>query len=108
LGANERFGLAVHRNGSTNGSADFLEIFKKPVFAKILKNYFALEFSPSDLFAFSSIHALMSSTRQAVVRVESFTGCGKRPSLTPAHHVDLPTGITFIISATLTKPVAGS
>lgn len=35
----------------------------------------------------------MSSTRHAVVRAPSFTGFGKRPALTPAHQVDLPTGI---------------
>ena len=35
----------------------------------------------------------MSSTFQAVVRGPSFTGFGKRPDFTPAHHVDRPTGI---------------
>src|SRR4051794_38590429 len=35
----------------------------------------------------------MSSMRQAVIRGPSFTGCGKRPDLIPAHQVDLPTGI---------------
>jgi hypothetical protein len=34
----------------------------------------------------------MSSTRHAVVLGPSFTGLGKRPSLTPCHHVDLATG----------------
>jgi hypothetical protein len=41
-----------------------------------------------------SIRALMSSTRQVVIRGPSFTGWGKRPSFTPAHHVDLLTGIS--------------
>jgi len=36
----------------------------------------------------------MSSTRQAVVLGPSLTGLGKRPDFTPAHHVDLPTGMT--------------
>lgn len=35
----------------------------------------------------------MSSTRQTVVRGPSFVGCGNRPDLTPAHQVDLLTGI---------------
>lgn len=35
----------------------------------------------------------MSSLRQTVIRGLSFTGCGNRPSLTPAHQVDLLTGI---------------
>jgi len=35
----------------------------------------------------------MSSTRHAVMRGPSFTGVGKRPALTPAHQVDLLTGI---------------
>jgi hypothetical protein len=39
--------------------------------------------------------ALMSSTRQAVTRDESFTLDGYLPDLTPCHHVDLPTGNSF-------------
>lgn len=35
----------------------------------------------------------MSSARHAVTRGPSFTGRGKRPLLTPSHHVDFPTGI---------------
>jgi hypothetical protein len=35
----------------------------------------------------------MSSLRQAVIFGPSFTGEGYRPDLTPAHHVDLDTGI---------------
>lgn len=35
----------------------------------------------------------MSSFRQAVMRGPSFTGAGYRPDLTPAHQVDLLTGI---------------
>lgn len=35
----------------------------------------------------------MSATRHAVVRGPSFTGLGKRPDFTPAHHVDLLTGM---------------
>jgi hypothetical protein len=34
----------------------------------------------------------MSSTRHAVVRGPSLTGRGKRPLLTPAHHVERPIG----------------
>jgi hypothetical protein len=34
----------------------------------------------------------MSLTRHAVVRGPSFTGRGKRPLLTPAHHVNRPIG----------------
>lgn len=34
----------------------------------------------------------MSSTRQAVVRSDSLTPAGKRPDLTPSHHVDFETG----------------
>ncbi len=40
-----------------------------------------------------SIRARISATRHAVIRFPSFTGCGKRPLLTPAHQVDLATGI---------------
>jgi hypothetical protein len=40
-----------------------------------------------------SIRARMSSTRHTVMRGPSFTGLGKRPDLTPAHQVDLLTGI---------------
>lgn len=53
----------------------------------------------------------MSSTRHAVMRGPSFTGFGKRPSLMPAHHVDLLTGIGPFgerIEASRTKPVVGS
>jgi hypothetical protein len=35
----------------------------------------------------------MSHSRQAVIRGPSFTGAGKRPERTPAHHVDFDTGI---------------
>ena len=35
----------------------------------------------------------MSLYLQAVVLGPSFTGCGYFPDLTPAHHVDLDTGI---------------
>ena len=53
----------------------------------------------------------MSSTRQTVVFGPSFTGLGKRPALTPAHHVDLLTGMGprgARIDASRTKPVVGS
>lgn len=40
-----------------------------------------------------SINRRMSSTRQTVNRGPSFIGLGKRPVLTPAHQVDLETGI---------------
>ena len=52
----------------------------------------------------------MSSTRHAVMRGPSFTGLGKRPDLTPSHHVDRPTGIgPFgpMIEESRTKPVSG-
>jgi hypothetical protein len=39
------------------------------------------------------IRARTSATRHAVIRGPSFTGFGYRPDLTPAHHVDLLTGI---------------
>lgn len=45
------------------------------------------------------------------MRGPSFTGFGKRPSLTPAHHVDLLTGIGphgAMIAGRRTKPVDGS
>jgi hypothetical protein len=35
----------------------------------------------------------ISSTRHAVVRGPSLTGFGKRPDLTPSHHVERPTGM---------------
>lgn len=53
----------------------------------------------------------MSSTRQAVVRGPSLTGWGKRPDLTPAHQVDLLTGIGprgARIDESRTKPVGGN
>src|SRR3546814_3706471 len=52
----------------------------------------------------------MSSTRHAVMRGPSLTGFGNRPSLMPAHQVDLLTGIGPLgarIEASRTKPVAG-
>jgi hypothetical protein len=52
----------------------------------------------------------MSSTRQAVVRGPSLTGCGNRPLLTPAHQVERPTGIGpfgAMIDVSLTKPSGG-
>ena len=53
----------------------------------------------------------MSSTRQAVVLGPSLTGLGKRPSLTPTHHVDFETGIGprgARIDERRKKPVSGS
>lgn len=53
----------------------------------------------------------ISSTRQAVVRGPSFTGFGKRPDATPAHHVERATGIGPLGARTedsRTKPVCGS
>ena len=41
-----------------------------------------------------AIRARMASTFQAVQRAEIFTAGGYLPDLTPAHHVDLLTGIT--------------
>jgi hypothetical protein len=57
-----------------------------------------------------STSSLMSSTRQTVVRGPSFTDRGKRPDLTPAHQVDLPTGMGpsgEMIERRRTKPVVG-
>lgn len=59
----------------------------------------------------AAIRARISSTRQAVMRAPSFTGLGKRPSLTPVHHVDLLTGIGpsgARIWGRRTKPLCGS
>lgn len=66
----------------------------------------------------ASIRARISSTRHAVMRSPSFrTGCGNRPDFTPAHQVDLETGISGgigglavgspIICLRRRKPVAG-
>src|SRR3982074_1230271 len=55
-----------------------------------------------------AISARMSSTRQAVMRGPSFTGLGYRPLFTPAHQVDLLTGIGprgARMPDSLTKPV---
>jgi hypothetical protein len=52
----------------------------------------------------------MSSTRQTVIRGPSFTGWGNRPDFTPAHQVDLLTGIGPLgarIDASLKNPVSG-
>ena len=49
----------------------------------------------------------MSSTRHAVMRSPNFMDCGKRPDLTPAHHVDLLTGITESTAGKRIKPVDG-
>src|SRR5687767_3842953 len=57
------------------------------------------------------ISSRISSTRHAVVRGPSLTGFGNLPLLTPAHHVDFPTGIGpfgAIIEGSLTNPVPGS
>lgn len=57
-----------------------------------------------------SISRRISSTRQAVVRGPSLIGLGNRPSLTPAHHVDLLTGIGPAgarIFLSRTQPVSG-
>ncbi|WP_230874824.1 hypothetical protein [Methylomonas sp. LL1] len=63
-----------------------------------------------------SINARMSSTRQAVVRSDIFTGAGYVPSLTRFKNVVRPTGISggifFFLSPTIDhirrKPVSGS
>ena len=65
---------------------------------------------PRHVLRRSSIRVRMSSTFQAVVRGPSFTGLGKRPDFTPAHHVDRPTGIGprgAKIEASRTKPAGG-
>lgn len=53
----------------------------------------------------------MSLTLHAVVRGPSFIGLGKRPDLTPAHQVDLETGIGPLgpkIEDTRTNPSSGN
>lgn len=53
----------------------------------------------------------MSSTRHTVIRLPSFTGLGKRPSLMPAYQVDLLTGIGprgAMMDRRRRKPIAGS
>jgi hypothetical protein len=53
----------------------------------------------------------MSSTRHAVMRGPSLTGFGYRPLLTPAHQVDLLTGIGPAgdrIDESRRNPVSGS
>lgn len=53
----------------------------------------------------------MSSTRQAVIPLPSFTGAGKRPDFTPAHQVDFATGMGPSgprMTASRTKPSFGS
>ena len=53
----------------------------------------------------------MSSTRQAVIPLPSFTGAGKRPDFTPAHQVDFATGMGPAgprMTASRTKPSFGS
>ena len=52
--------------------------------------------------------ARISSTRHTVVLGPSFTGCGKRFSLTPSHPVVLLTGISSRIWASRKKPVGGN
>jgi hypothetical protein len=57
------------------------------------------------------IKARISLTRHTVTRAPSLRGFGKRPSLTPAHHVDLligigPTGARMSFSRT--RPVSGN
>ena len=56
-----------------------------------------------------SISASMSSTRHAVVRGPSFTGCGNRPVFTPAHHAErlIGMGPGGKIALSRTKPIFG-
>ena len=54
------------------------------------------------------IHSLISSTLHAVILAPNFTGFGNLPALTPAHQVDLLTGMIFRIAGSLTKPISGS
>lgn len=53
------------------------------------------------------IRSEMSSTLHAVVRSVSFTGFGKRPVLTPFHHVDLLTGMYSNTVGSLRNPLCG-
>jgi hypothetical protein len=65
-----------------------------------------------------SIKAIMSSIFQTVVREEIFKDFGNLPDLTPAHQVDLLTGISAgigglalglpMICGNLKKPVSGN
>ena len=65
-------------------------------------------YSRTMYYTLCSMKARMSSTRQAVVRSDSFTGFGNRPDFTPAHHVDFEIGmIVGMICDNRTKPVSG-
>jgi hypothetical protein len=58
-----------------------------------------------------SISLRISAARQTVTRFESFRGWGKCPDWTPAHHVDLLTGIGprgAKMDASRTNPVSGN
>ena len=64
----------------------------------------------SGLYVGRSIRARISSTRHAVMRGPSLIGLGKRPLLTPAHHVERPTGMGPLgarIELSRTNPVWG-
>jgi hypothetical protein len=53
----------------------------------------------------------ISSARQTVILGPNLRGFGKRPDFTPAHQVDLLTGIGPLgarMHASLTKPLAGN
>jgi hypothetical protein len=74
-----------------------------------------LAFDPSPVCPAIAVHAQgfsmsarISSTRQAVIRGPSFTDWGYRPIFTPAHQVDLLTGIGprgARMPESLTKPM---
>jgi hypothetical protein len=49
----------------------------------------------------------MSSTRQAVTRLDSLTAAGRRPRRTPSHQCAAETGYTERITGRRTKPSCG-
>lgn len=55
-----------------------------------------------------SISSRISSARQAVACLPSLTGCGNRPSATPAHQVERETGMNCRTVGNRTKPVGGN
>ena len=59
------------------------------------------------IYLAASINALISSTRQAVVRGPNLMGFGYFPDLTPSHQELLLTGISCKIKQRRTKPIIG-
>ena len=78
-------------------------ILSRPVFTRALDQ--SAQVSRPHFVA--SINARMSDTRHAVVRGPSLTGDGNRPSATPCHQVERPTGIIARIVGRRTNPISG-